>query len=103
MQTRINIVHKEMKSITDYTMVTEAANGVYFVPIRGNYEMFGFIVRAKNAEEAFNLAKAAKKDAESYATRKDSTKFVQPELPDSGAFAISELKDKCSLVCWYSE
>ncbi len=92
-----------MKAITDYTMVTEAASGVYFVPVRGKYEMYGFIVRAKSAEEAFNLAKDAQKDASSYATRKDSTKFVQPELPKSGAYAISELKDKVSLVCMYSE
>ena len=92
-----------MKPITDYTMITEAANGVYFVPVRGHYEMYGFIVRAKSAEEAFDLAKAAQKDASSWSTRKDSTKFVEPELPKSGAYAISELKDKVSLVCFYSE
>lgn len=92
-----------MKAITDYTMITEAANGVYFVPIRGHYELYGFVVRAKSAEEAFNLAKAAYKDASSVATSENSTKFVKPELPKSGAYSISELKDKVSLVCRYSE
>lgn len=92
-----------MKPITDYTMVTEAANGVYFVPVRGKYEMYGFIVRAKSGDEAYDLAQGAQKDASNYATRKDSTKFVQAELPESGAYAISELKDKVTLVCQYIE
>jgi len=87
-----------MKPITDYTMITEAANGVYFVPIRGKWEMHGFIVRAKSPEEAYKLAKDAEATAHS-----DSKKYTELEFPKSGVYAISELKDKVTLVCQYVE
>jgi hypothetical protein len=87
-----------MKPITDYTMITEAANGVYFVPIRGKWEMHGFVVRAKSAEEARKLAEDAEKTAHS-----GSKNYTEPKFPESGAYAISELKDKVTLVCQYVE